>query len=257
MHSKIHLSTAMSLISRRFLILAMLVSPFTVFAQDEGTWQEASSESHAYHKARLRSSVPPYGLEKINSLIKTVPSAGDYGESGLNTKKYMALSLREKFTYHMIFPEYSSQNCDVMPPIIDEEKKISGHLPDVFSEANWSKRQIDFMVSNRDTVLSLIRESVNRSKKMGLNYKTAIVEVNGREMIPFIINLYLADHKDHDLLTVLMLLMKKNEYPPFISSTSFKKLYGKDSDYQSFINYNKENEELIISRAQSYYNGIR
>ena len=245
-------------------ILLISALPVFVFAQDqeeEGHWQEASAASEAYHTFRLKNSTPPYGLAKVKSLIKKINTRtednSDYYDSPMSRKIYLSLSLREKFTYHMIYPESYSQNCDVSAPIIDEEKKILGNLPDVFSESNWSRKQLDFMVSNRDSVLSLIKESVNRSKRMGLNYKTAIVEVNGREMIPFLIDFYLTDRKDNDILTVLTLLLKKNEYKPFMTSASFIKLYGKKSNYQSFINLNKDNVELIISRAKSYYDGIR
>jgi len=244
-------------------IIATLAIPLSLFAQDqekEEQWQEASPISQTYHAYRLKSSTPPYGLSKVKSLIKKITTrtddeSDDY-DKPLAKKLYLGLSLREKFTYHMIYPESYSQNCDVSPPIIGEEKKISGSLPDIFNESNWSKRQLDFLVSNRDSVMALIRESVSRSKRMGLNYKTAIVEVNGREMIPFLIEFYRIDQKDNDILTVLMLLLKKNKYKPFMNSASFIKLYGAKSNYQSFITLNKDNVDLIISRAKSYYNGI-
>ncbi|MNQ73766.1 hypothetical protein D3C85_885090 [compost metagenome] len=112
-------------------------------------------------------------------------------------------------------------------------------------------------MSHRDSVLAFISASVKRANRVGLNYKAAIVAVNGKEMIPFLIETYKQERKDYDLLTVLMLLMKKGEYKPFMTSASFVKLYGSKSTYLSFIDFNKANEELIISRAMAFYNGLR
>ncbi|WP_342331353.1 hypothetical protein [Pedobacter sp. FW305-3-2-15-E-R2A2] len=239
------------------VFMASLV-PVTAFSQEELPWKEASASSQAYHKYRQKTTIPPYGLAKVKKLISGIvylENDGDNGISGLSNKAYMALSLREKFTYHMIHAEVSSQNCDVSPPILDEDKKIFGNLPDAFDEAAWSERQENFLVSNRDSVLALIKASVSRTNRVGLNYKAAIVQVNGRALIPFLIETYKRDQKDYDILTVLMLLMKKGEYKPFMTSASFVKLYGSKSTYLSFIDHNKANEELIINRATAFYNG--
>lgn len=241
-----------------FLVLAFFTS-IPIFAQEGGEgWVEASPASQAYHANRFKSTTPPYGLAKVKALIAGTKATGGDGDiyfTVLSPKNYQGLSLREKFTYHMIHPEVSSQNCDIPTPILEEDLKIFGSLPDVFDEANWSERQLNFLISNRDSVLSLISESVNRSKKVGLNYKTAIAYVNGWEVIPVLIKTYKIDHKDHDILTVLIQLMKKNDVQSFMTSASYQKLYGNNSTYTSFINYNQANEDLIINRAEAFYNG--
>ncbi|PYF72562.1 hypothetical protein B0O44_106217 [Pedobacter nutrimenti] len=242
------------MLTRSALFFLSICLPLSLLAQ-EGAFKEASTSSQAYHKYRLKNTVPPYGLVKVKALVAAIKPSGDDYSAPLNQKAYLELSLREKFTYHMLHAESSSQNCDVMPPILDEDQKIFAQLPDAFDEYSWSERQRNFLNSKRDSVLALIKESVTRSKRVGLNYKTAIVEVNGRELIPFLIQVYKQDHKDYDILTVLMLLMKKNEYGPFMNSASFVKLYGLKSDYQSFINFNAANEALILSRASAFYAG--
>jgi len=143
----------------------------------------------------------------------------------------------------------------VMPPILEEHKKIFGYLPDAFDEYSWSERQANFMTSNKDSVIALIKESANRSRRLGVNYKMAIVEMNAKEMIPFLISFYKTDKKDHDILTVLMLLMKKSEYKPFMASASFKKLYSEEASYQAYLDFNKANEDLILKRAMDFYGG--
>lgn len=236
-------------------LMLALCSTLSVFAQEENLW-ETSSESKAYHDYRVKSTTPPYGLPKVKKLVTAITS-GDDEQMTMNTRDYSALSLREKFTYHMIHAEDYSQNCDAMPPIQDEQKKIFGHLPDAFDEYSWSERQRNFLSSNRDSVIALIRESAARSKRIGVNYKMAIVEINGREMIPFLIKTYKTDPKDHDLLTVLMLLMKNNEYQPFMASASYRKLYGEQADYQASLELNKANEELILKRAGDFYQAFK
>lgn len=233
-----------------FLVLFFSVS---VMAQDDGVWRPASKESQVYHEYRVKLSVPPYGLAKVKGLITKI-KVDDEDNEALGKEVYNALSFREKFTYHMIHAESFSQNCDAMPPIQNEQKKIFAYIPDAFDEYAWSDRQSAFLKKNRDSVIALIKESVTRSKRVGVNFKHAIVEINAKEMIPFLIAMYNGTKKDLDILTVLMELMKDNEYAPFLQSPSYKKLYSDDSDYMSYLVYNKGNEELIIKRATDFYN---
>ncbi|QHS63464.1 hypothetical protein [Chitinophaga agri] len=239
----------------RAAIIALLL-PLAALAQEENTeetWKPASAESQAYREYRLKTTTPPYGLAKVKALIqKNASSEEDF--TVMPAKDYLSLTLREKFTYHMINPESYSQNCDVEPPIQDEHKKIFGHLPDVYAELNWSERQRDFLQANRDSVMAIIKESANRSKRLGLNYKMALVEINAVEMVPFLVEFFKRDHKDLDILTVLMELMEQTKYEPFIKSASHTKLYSKNSTYNSFLVFNQANEDLIIQRAMAMYN---
>lgn len=238
------------------VLLVCLCGTFGLQAQEE-EWKEPSKESQAYHEYRLRESVPPYGLEKVKKLIATIPTGDEETLQKPNSKQYQALSLREKFTYHMIHGESFSQNCDAMPPIQEEQQKLFGYLPDVFGEYSWSTNQVSFLKKNRDSVMALIKESVNRSKRMGLNYKAALEEIDGKEMIPFLVATYKGDQRDHDILTLLMLLMKKSNYAPFVNSVSYRKLYGTDASYQAYLDFNKANEELILKRAMDFYNDLK
>src|SRR5690606_13176846 len=107
----------------------------------------------------------------------------------------------------------------------DIQKRIFSQLETGFNEASWSQRQADFLIENRDSVMKLIEESVVRSKRMGINYKEAILEMNAWQMIPFIIRYIKSTAQDNDALTLLMLLMKRGEYDEFLKSTSYQKLY--------------------------------
>ncbi len=237
------------------LILSLLVLflSVNVFSQGTAVWRPASKESQAYHESRVRPSVPPYGLVKVKELIAKIKVDEEDNEA-LGKAEYEELSFREKFTYHMIHAESYSQNCDAMPPIQNEQKKIFAYLPDAFDEYDWSDRQTAFLQKNRDSIIALITESMTRSKRIGVNYKHAISQINAKEMIPFLIATYNLTKKDLDILTLLMQMMKDNEYEPFLMSPYYRKLYSEESDYMSYLNYNKGNEDLIIKKAMEFYN---
>ncbi|MHC8948698.1 hypothetical protein [Sphingobacterium hungaricum] len=243
---------------RILALLPLLILCFShSFAQEEYVHYEPTEADYAYRELRAKPSIPPYGLDKVKGLIKKVTFApseeGDAGISALSASQYDGLSLREKFTYTMIHPEAYSQNCAIFIYSKDEHKLIYSYLISWMDETTWSKRQVNFLRDNRDSVMQIIQESVNRSKRMGVNYKDAVVEINAWEMIPYLINYYKTNKQDVDVLTTLLLLMKQGEYAPFLQSASYSKLYGSDYNYERYINLNQANEELIVQRAMGYY----
>lgn len=244
---------------RLLCIFICLFITQSLISQEE-VWKEPSKESSAYHDNRLRLTTPPYGLAKVKGLIKGIKFVEDDegmgGYQKLDEKRLEKLSLREKFTYNMIHAESYSQNCDAYPPIEDEHKKIFSNLLDGFGENHWSERQTSFFKKNKDSVIAIITESINRTGKIGLNYKQAIVNINATSMIPLLIETYQKSkgQKDLDILTMFMLMMKQNNDGAFLKSASYKKLYGDDSGYMSYLDHNKANEDLIIQRVTAFYN---
>jgi len=226
--------------------------------EEEGTGVTKDWSSHKGF------TVPPFGLEKVRALIGKIKVVDDTaGEDGfletMDDKTYAALSLDEKFTYNMIHTEDYSQNCDGMPARSDLDHRIYGQLPGIFGEYSWSQRQLAFYKDNRDSVESLMKILVARDTMIGKNMRAAIVEMNGVQLIPFIVDSYRKSEgkKDHFLLTVLLLLMKNNLYMEFINSQSWTKLYGRHEDsYSAYLVFNKANEDLIIQRATNFYNGL-
>jgi hypothetical protein len=201
---------------------------------------------------------PPFGLSKVKMLMAKMISipdtAGTDDETrALSEKQYADLSFDEKFTYHMINPESYSQMCDMLPERTNLAKRIYGELPNIFFEYNWSNRQELFFKSNRDSVMALMKLLIKRDYSVGANFKAVMVMINAKEMIPFLTEVYNINKSDHYLLTVMMLLMKNNNYPVFMNSTSYTKLYASGDDYSSFLVYNKGNEDLIIHRATNFY----
>src|SRR5438045_1169546 len=152
------------------LTLLLLLFAWSSSAQDGDLYKPASKESQAYHEYRQKLSEPPYSLLKVKSFIAQIKS-DDEDNTKLSAKVYQGLSLREKFTYHMIHAETFSQNCDIIPQIQDEHKKIFGQLIDAFNEEAWSDRQVVVFKSNRHAVIIVVKVCISTSNRMGENYR--------------------------------------------------------------------------------------
>jgi hypothetical protein len=243
----------------------VLVVCFTVFssqAQDTSAawvpdttlgYVEPSKESQAYHQYRIFESKPCYPLTRVKTLIKTQTKKSDEDSRAMKTAAYNQLSLREKWLYTLVYPEDYSQNCDAMMPIADEHKKIFADIPYTFDEYVWSKRQQSFLQANRDSVMAFIKHCVGKTNRIGVNYKMMLLRIQAVELIPWLIQVYNIQKKDHDILTLLLQFMKEANYTPFIESAGYKKLYGPDAVWPAYLNANKANIDLILKRATAFY----
>jgi len=217
-----------------------------------------SAYNYAYHEARTRLTVPPYGIEKIRAMISKIIPTSEKNEE-LKAADYNALSMREKFTYNMIHAESYCRDCVTASASKNEDKKIYAYLAGAYHGFAWSERQTKFFSGNRDSVIQFMKESMGRTKRAGVNFKQCMLEINAKEMIPDIIATFKANKKvkDLDLLTVLLNLMKDNEYEPFLLSGSYKKMYAEETSYKTYLNYSQPNEDLVIKRATDFYNADR
>lgn len=242
----------------KYLVLLAAICCSTLLqAQEEEMYKEASKESQAYHQYRNYLSVPHYPSTKVKDAIKKYVKTDADDNMMMKDAVYNKFTPKEKFIYAMIHPEAYSQICDAMPPIQDEHKKIFGQLPDAFADYALSDRQTKFLEDNKETVIGFFKECIAKNNRIGVNYKQVIVNINAVAMIPFLIETYNKQKKDHDILTMLMLLMKNNNYDVFLTSTSHKKLYGEESNYLSHLDLNKANVDLITKRATDFYNGYK
>ena len=235
-------------------ILLVIATVGSVLAQAEIPTTSAVSKQYRHYREAI--SMPTYGLAKVKGLIKKIKSDKE-DNMRLSDKVYGSLTVEERFTYTMIHGEDSSQNCDFMMPVTDEEKKIFGFWPDAFGgESVWSDRQRQFLANNRTKVIELMRATMKLRERAGANIKDAVLELNANELIPDLIAVYKIKRKDHDILTALMILMKEGQYPDFINSASFTKLYGENSNYKGFLEANAANQQLIMDRAMAFYKSL-
>jgi hypothetical protein len=216
---------------------------------------EASKTSQAYRTFRETLTKPSFGLTKVEALLKKYKLRESSDDSKLPAKELAKLTTAELFTYHMIFGEGYSQNCDAMPIFVDEEKHIYAYPPSAMQdERGWTEDQLKVMKSKRTAFLPLLKKTILDKGTIGCNLKNAIIELNAVELIPSICDVYKRKRYDHDILSVLMILMKEGKFKPFMDSASYKKLYAdEESSYQSFLMANKENQDLIMSRALAFH----
>jgi hypothetical protein len=162
------------------------------------------------------------------------------------------LTLREQYTYQIMHPENYLQTCGRIMTGGYSEKEIAARLPFFQIEYYWSRDQGAFFRENKDSVLGWIAEDVRATGRVGLNYKYAIVECRDRRIVPLLIATYQKDGKDHDILTVLLLLMWKAKYPPFEKSGLYLPLYGPNAGWGEEIAYNSSNVTAILDLAKKY-----
>ena len=169
-----------------FTIINAQSSGDTILAE-EYVYKEPSKAAIAYTKYRETNTEPAFALAKIRKLIKAIKTK-DEEDPMLSTKTFNSLSTKEKFTYCMIHPESYSQNCDASPTEENEDKRIFAYLPDAYGELSISDRQVKFLKQNRDSAIAWIKETANAKKRVGLNLKEAIVAMDCKELIPFLID---------------------------------------------------------------------
>ncbi|RYG23606.1 hypothetical protein EON82_13500 [bacterium] len=214
-----------------------------------------SLATQRYRQYRIADTEPPFSLAKVKAIIaKIKPTPGeDPSEELLVTKAWSRMTTRERFTYCMLHGEVYSQNCNAMPWVAGEEKKIFAELSGLQGETLWSDRQRAFLKQNRREVIRLLRTTMQERRRAGLNLKVAIMEMDAYPLIPDLVRLYQRERKDQDILTVLGALMKQGKYRPFVTSTVYRKLYGPDANYQSSIVASEANQKLMLDLATGYY----
>jgi hypothetical protein len=215
-----------------------------------------STKSAEYHAYRLLKTEPSFELTKVKGILKTLKRPRDEGvERGVADKVFGRLSTEAKFTYCMIHGEVFSQNCDGMPAVLDEENKIFAQPSGAFGdEQDWSDRQKRFLHSRRSSVIRLLKSTIRSRHRVGVNLKKAILEIDATEIVPILELTYLKDRKDHDVLSVLSVLMKHESYGPYVKSAIYKALYtGPNASYQTSIPYTRQAEKFILAMATRFH----
>lgn len=216
-----------------------------------------SRASLRYHEARMAMTIPSYSLASVRARVRKLKADPD-GSSRLNDKTFRELSFEEKFTYVMVHGEDFSQNCDESPGILQEERKIFGFTPSPFNDAAmWSDRQSAFLKENRPQVIRLMHDTIRAKGRVGSNFKHAIVDLKAVELIPDLADVYKRTRTDHDILTVMMILMKDGKYRPFLTTPIYGKLFGDNAGYAASISASPANQRLILDLAQRFYRSTR
>ena len=255
--NRLHISS-MNTLGIKSLSVLLVTTFFATNAFSQGDPAPISEKSRAYHEARLHLTEPSYSLSRVKALIKAIKEPktdADFGTKALDGKIFGKLTVKEKFTYCMIYGENFSQNCDGMPAFINEETKIFGHPSGAFSsEEDWSARQNKFLLSHRATVIRLLKETIRAKGEVGANLKKAVLTLHAHEVIPDLVSAYKKSRQDLEILATLSNLMSDAKYRPYMKTKTYKLLYGqKESNYKSFVPFSKEAENTIIANAESFH----
>lgn len=245
----------------KFLLIILLIFNIYIAQETENKISIDSTNIKSINQEeRLKNSIPSYNLSKIEKLISKLSSmngieSNEYNDRYISEKDFDKLTIKEKFTYTMVYPEIKSSSEGMDALAIYEENKIFGELPTSVNDPKWSARQKKFLKQYRKNIQEFIRETSLKNQYMGLNFKKALLEINAIESIPFLVDFYNStDKNDKDLLTVLMLLVKKGKYYPFVRSNVYRQLYNDDVNSQvSCIDYSDINEEYILKTAHNFY----
>jgi len=235
------------------LFLMVFLSFSRVLAQEE---EEKIFYPVAYpaFSGNVRITLPPYSYKKIDSLIRKVLKETIGQPVVLPPDIYTGLSLREKFTYHMINAENFGQNCN--PESGHDNNKIYRKLTGHFQQLWWARRQWDFFKDNRDSVVRYMNECISATHTIGDNFKWVIVRLDLREMIPALLTTYASQTmKDHDILTALMLLMRQAGYQDLLVTSVYKKLFEDKTNPYSYVTFSTNYERQVTRCAIEFYNG--
>ncbi|MGN6421194.1 MAG: hypothetical protein ACTHMC_27010 [Pseudobacter sp.] len=219
---------------RILLLVAFLLNIATAFSQKKNkpAKEENFLRISGPSEQRFSFTIPPYGYNKVKKLAKEADTdRNSFVANPLQEAALSTLSPEEKFTWCMAFPESFMQICTVFS-YDSVEYKILRYLPISSLEAAMSKRQRDFLKENRALTIRLMGETMYDSVFVGFNYKKQIKELHAVELVPQLISNYKRTG-DKDLLTLLIELMEKDQYQPWLDSEIWQEMNQK-SETRSF-----------------------
>ncbi len=196
---------------------------------------------------------PGFGLERVQAFIQQYKNSREsYRNKPVSQGAYDSLSIREKFTYAMIYPERYLQNCARFTYFF-QRGKLFPRLSFGYNENTLSFRQIQFLKMNRDSVITFLDEIIQQKKSWGINIKQAIIEINGWEFIPAMMTYYRQRPDDTDVLTTFMALMAHDVFSSFTQSEYYNHLYGDPVGYHVTVDADKTTEAFILNTTMAYY----
>lgn len=177
----------------------------------------------------------------------------------LSDSDFLSLTPSEKFIYAHQYPESYMQNCSyyTSPKGLT---KLYANLPFITTGLKMSKRQIESLKINRDSSINYLRECIKKHDYIALGYKQTILELNVWEFVPFILSFESKLNtgkneslQDTYLYTVLMRMMKDNDFPDFKKTNFYNKLYGSDAKYRETIDFTPDTRKQLVNLAENFY----
>ncbi|MCW3101812.1 MAG: hypothetical protein JWO09_252 [Bacteroidetes bacterium] len=206
------------------------------------------------------SPLPCFSSPRLNALMNKTPKPKEEWEAKkLSEADLASLDVMALVIYAHHFPEQYYQSCSRYSRAADESEKIHSILPRKGEGLTMSFRQWESLKKNRDSVMYIISHCFENEAGISDDYKQTIVNLAGYEAIPTlkkILERQPQKLKDTYILTVLMLLMKNDQYAPFIATELYKALYNEENkDFRKEMTValtNKRRDE-ILALAGAYY----
>jgi hypothetical protein len=221
--------------------------------------QNARFYRPCHHMAQT---TPPFGLAKVQRDIDELQRRDILV---LDSRTYGNLTIAERFTYVMLHAELCLHNSTGELPKSEEAvdsdhsdapPELVGAISTGFGveDERWSQRQRSFLHSHRAECIVLLRKTIQTKREAGTNLLNGIVEIDAFELIPDILAVF-RRNQDLDILEACLLLMKDGKYPPFLKSTTYRKLFGggRDENVPDWIVANQANIDLTVKRAMDFY----
>ncbi|HET6996799.1 MAG TPA: hypothetical protein VFI06_17520 [Chitinophagaceae bacterium] len=177
----------------------------------------------------------------------------------LSDSDFHSLSPAEKFIFAHQYPESYLQTCGLYD-MASDISMIHANIPYMFDGERMSERQIKSLLDNRDSTLGYLSDCIDFRSHIPLGYKKTIIEINAWEFIPSILSLEEKMNKgdtttveDPYIYSVLLELMKNNEFADFKKTAMYNKLYGPDAGYREKIAYTAAIRNKIRELSQKLY----
>ncbi|MCB0429741.1 MAG: hypothetical protein H6585_07695 [Flavobacteriales bacterium] len=172
----------------------------------------------------------------------------------LTDADFQSLNAKDLLLYAMNHPEERvNMNMKISPP--DNWPTLTfAYIAPTMQGRRISKRQMDALEAKRDSVVQFLKNCMPYFPVLTKSYKELVISLHATECIPEL--LYKANrpyYYDTYVVTVIMNLMVDARYKPFIQSDVYKKLYGKELNYSSFIESDKKTIDFILQTAAAFY----
>lgn len=200
---------------------------------------------------------------KIDSLV---PESDFLNPIKISESDFNSLNAIEHFIHSFYYPEWYVQSCSNFSKSNDSFLRISPFIKYYGGGLRMSERQRNALIKNRDSILLLIKECIERNGKVYDNFKSVIVSMRLIEIIPTLIETIKNQKriKDPYILSSLCQLMRY-DFDPFINSEIYKILYPKvpigilriRSESDDCIPFTKNNYDKIVDFANDYYKFLK
>lgn len=192
--------------------------------------------------------------QRIYALTAKDTTKESYGVSKkISETDFKKLFAAEYLEYAVDHPESYRQICSMYYPDKNENDRIHANLPMKGEGFTMSNRQSQSLISHRDSVICYLNQCISRQDQVGITFKEIIVMLSAYESIPDMLQkLKSKMPRDNYLLTTMMVLMKNDNYAPFLKSDIYKDLYASDN-YKESIEFTSANNDAIAQFANSYY----